>query len=53
MIIEHKLVSSPRVIVFNILVLMKQWKVLLPTGAQEIVEAAARVLRSKMKRGRR
>jgi hypothetical protein len=52
MMIEHKLVSSPRVVIFNILMLMQQWKVLLLVDAQETVEAAAKILRLKMKRGR-
>jgi hypothetical protein len=49
MMIEHKLVKSPRVVIFNIIVLLQQWKVLLPTDCQDTVEAAVAEIRKKMK----
>jgi hypothetical protein len=47
--IEHKLIRSHGVVMFNIIVLLQQWKVFLSAECLETVEVAINKLRSKMK----
>jgi hypothetical protein len=49
MMIEHKLIRSPRVVIFNIIVLLQQWKVLLSAKFQETMEVAINKVKSRMK----
>lgn len=48
MAIEKKLVSSPQVVICNVLSLVHQWKILLPDKEQKLVLAAAKELKKRV-----
>jgi hypothetical protein len=49
MVMEKKFIRSPRVVIFNINVLMQQWKSLLPVEEPAVLEVAIKILRCKTK----
>jgi hypothetical protein len=50
--IEKEVVKSPRVLIFQIISLMQQWRILLPESEQKVVQGAAEALKLKMRQSR-
>jgi hypothetical protein len=48
MTIEKKVVKSPKVLIFGIILLMQQWRILLPEAEHELVGRASKALKIKM-----
>jgi hypothetical protein len=49
MAIEKKVVKSPRVLIFQVISLMQQWRILLLEPEQKLVQGAAKALKLKMR----
>jgi hypothetical protein len=48
MAIEKKVVKSPRMLIFQVISLMQQWRILLPKTEEKLVQDAAKALKLKM-----
>jgi hypothetical protein len=49
---ENNLIKSPRVLIFQVISLMQQWRILLPESEQKLVQGAAKALKLKMRQSR-
>jgi hypothetical protein len=48
MAIEKKVVKSPRMLIFQVISLIQQWRILLPKTEEKLVQDAAKALKLKM-----